>query len=179
MTSTSRFTISHLVISYQDLHLYTDSDTPISTENFLLSLVTAGFSYTCHWWNSKSYVYLKRFCTIDYGKLIRLRINKFIYELQENKHNSRTKYESIVINLTYSKRQCPSEYGKDSNEEILNILRVTKRYVTLTLFWKCRLFTNLTSCIPIIIEIKKNLIYSESCLSKNCGIFYQIKKYIK
>ena len=30
-----------------DLHLYTDTDTPISTENFILLLVPAVFSYTC------------------------------------------------------------------------------------------------------------------------------------
>ena len=30
LTSTSRFIISHLVISYQDLHFYTDTDTSIS-----------------------------------------------------------------------------------------------------------------------------------------------------
>ena len=132
------------------MHLYTDTDTPISTDNFILLLVPAGFSYTCDWWNAKTLVCFQRSCPTDYGKLIRMRINKLIYEIQENKHNSLhpdgyifTSYIWIKCNkLNIFWKALPHRLWESfPNKEILNILRVIKRYLTLTLFWKCRLFT--------------------------------------
>ena len=117
--STSRFIISHLLISYQDLHLYTDNDAPISTENFPFSLVPAKFS---QW----VYFYINSFS---------FRHNLHILNMNQM---SSTLYVFWKILLHKLWESLP-------NGEILNSLRVikryVKRYVTLILFWKCRLFT--------------------------------------
>lgn len=69
------------------------------------------------------------------------------------------------------------------NKEIWNILRVLKRYVTLTLFWKWRLFTPLFTPAGFsrtyYRQNLKNAVHYESCGPRDCGIFLPNKRILR